>query len=578
VKQGCPLSPLLFIISYDPLLSSLASLKYDYDVSYYAFADDLAITTYSIPAIYPALNLISCFSHISGLGINKDKSCMLSTAHPSRYDLLRPELVRSPWPDLSLNESGTHLGIKIGYSVTLDDIWAGPVSKATSRINSVHNFINTLSFPSRVLYINVFIISLFSYIGLFFVIPPDIWRPLKNLISRIIIPFNGGAFTYESAVCSNYLFSLRPALKDVWAFVISLLAVRSPYIHSSSNYNDLPHVDLRFTKLISCHRNAAAIDFWRSRHLPNGVLVPLSKIDSSSIYKVLIRDVYLEDASKHCSEKVSRFIANTSPSPPHPDVFQDISLNLNSISLPPFLIMHHFNLLNNSLATSRRMRHQNKISIDKVEHCFFCGRGQDSLVHIYCECFVINRARFSFFNACTIDFSPFVSLPSCTSIPSSSLSLLPSSTPPSPFRKHLFPSLLNFLSSFAPLHPSSPPPRASCAPLAVGYAPLGPTFLAGVTPAHVKPILAFNYAVWCYRKPALAAHVVKGFDWVVNRVVELATNLLKQISKPNKKRERAGSLFLRADSFLNKHNVLSALIDADTVCCYGWLFSQQPWP
>ena len=98
----------------------------------------------------------------------------------------------------------------IGCGVTLEDIWAGPVNKALSRINSAHNFIKALSFPNRVLYINVFIISLFSYVGLFFVIPPDIWRPLKNAISRIIIPFNGGAFTYESAVCSEALFGLRP--------------------------------------------------------------------------------------------------------------------------------------------------------------------------------------------------------------------------------------------------------------------------------------------------------------------------------------------------------------------------------
>ena len=76
VKQGCPLSPLLFVIAYDPLLFFLRSRTNN---EYFAFADDLASTACKIADFYPALNLIDEFAVITGLGVNKSKSLVLST-------------------------------------------------------------------------------------------------------------------------------------------------------------------------------------------------------------------------------------------------------------------------------------------------------------------------------------------------------------------------------------------------------------------------------------------------------------------------------------------------------------------
>ena len=174
--------------------------------------------------------LINSFSDISGLGINRDKSFVLSTSPPSRFEFIRSILRSSPWPDLVLKEKGTHLGIVIGREVTLKDIWEGAMDKAISRINSARSFVKTLPLAKRILYVNVFIVSIFSYIGLFFVLPTPLWRVIKNAISKLIIPFNGSAFTYESLVCSNIFYKIKPPLKDVWAFNISLLASRSPFI------------------------------------------------------------------------------------------------------------------------------------------------------------------------------------------------------------------------------------------------------------------------------------------------------------------------------------------------------------
>ena len=223
VKQGCPLSPLLFIIAYDPLLHHLSRM---HDIRPFAYADDLALFSSSVKSISPALALISRFSEVSGLGVNKDKSAAIPTSDPKTWPAIRAELATSPWKDLILKESGTHLGILIGREVTLERLWAGPIKKALARISASKSLVRSLSVSMRILYVNVFIVSIFSYIGLFFVLPDPIWKKVRGVILTLF-PFNGTAYPYESLVCGRQIFSIKPALKDIYAFNIALLAVRS---------------------------------------------------------------------------------------------------------------------------------------------------------------------------------------------------------------------------------------------------------------------------------------------------------------------------------------------------------------
>ena len=151
---------------------------------------------------------------------------VLSTAHARKDNLIRLGLAQSPWPGLPLCEKGTHLGIVIGRDVTLADIWETPVNRAVARIRNSRAFVKTLTLANRILYVNVFIISIFSYVGLYFVLPHKIYVDIKNAIAKCIIPFNGGAYTYETLICANLVYGLKPALKDIWCFTTSLLAVR----------------------------------------------------------------------------------------------------------------------------------------------------------------------------------------------------------------------------------------------------------------------------------------------------------------------------------------------------------------
>ena len=162
------------------------------------------------------------------------------------------------------------------------------------------------------------------------------------------------------------------------------------------------------------------------------------------------------------------------PSPPAPPP-----------SLPHFLF-HHFSLLNNAIATSRRMRHQNHMPKSLVPICFFCASSQDSLLHIYTSCSVILAARSSFF---------------------ASIGLLPS------FRV-LFPSYASLSFSL----------------------PLTFSFLVSTPHSFVIPVIVFNFAVWKYRRPALGSLFEQDKHWRASRIAELASTLLPR-PKPASKRK-----------------------------------------
>ena len=80
-----------------------------HDIRSFAYADDLALFCSSVLAISPALSLVSVFSCVSGLGVNKDKSAAIPTGPDGTWEVIRSELAKCPWEDLSLKASGTHL-------------------------------------------------------------------------------------------------------------------------------------------------------------------------------------------------------------------------------------------------------------------------------------------------------------------------------------------------------------------------------------------------------------------------------------------------------------------------------------
>ena len=78
----------------------------------------------------------------------------------------------------------------------------------------------------------------------------------------------------------------------------------------------------------------------------------------------------------------------------------------------------------------------------------------------------------------------------------------------------------------------------------------------------------FNYAVWRFRKPALASLPIKGAVWVVSRLVELAIGYFSFVKPKNKRKAASASRFGDSDKHFIAHNSVLSNVDPNTAVCY----------
>ena len=156
VKQGCPLSPFLFLICYEPLLRQLE--KED-GLEPYAFADDLAVYTETIEKAVLALNKFRRYTGISGLRVNAKKTLIVSEGYNTEQrekDLAR--LSFHGWRKIKFSAKGTYLGIIFG-KVEVKEIYEKALTEFRRRLTRMKALLRSLSIHRRIILANVFLLS-----------------------------------------------------------------------------------------------------------------------------------------------------------------------------------------------------------------------------------------------------------------------------------------------------------------------------------------------------------------------------------------------------------------------------------
>ena len=162
VRQGCPLSPLLFAVCVDILLRMLAVRLGDPTIR--AFADDIAAIIEDWQGQCGTVkNTFDEFARISNLGLNVKKTVVIPLWHEGREEIKAGIGSWAPgWDNVMIEFSGTYLGFRVGPGKGSTS-WDKPLCKFHERINRWKNVGGGMQFAT--LAYNIFAVSVQSYIA-----------------------------------------------------------------------------------------------------------------------------------------------------------------------------------------------------------------------------------------------------------------------------------------------------------------------------------------------------------------------------------------------------------------------------
>ena len=129
VKQGCPLSPLLFNIALEGLLRHLKSCSYGFPISgtvllnHLAYADDVCILAGSRMQAQALLDRCLQFTTWAGLTFNPQKCgtlCSMNAVSPTYVDPEPFHLGAAPLPALTWRQRYKYLGCPVGAGSSID--------------------------------------------------------------------------------------------------------------------------------------------------------------------------------------------------------------------------------------------------------------------------------------------------------------------------------------------------------------------------------------------------------------------------------------------------------------------------
>jgi len=420
VKQGCPLSPLLFVLAYDTLIHQLKQIP---GATPLAAADDLALGSTHIDTITNTFPLIDAFTIASGMGINIGKSGILPSSAKLQKD---PDVIsainRSAWPNVKLLNDQKYLGIIFSNnpdpSITINKSFDIALNKFNDRANLFKAAFSKMDLRRRVSAFNIFLASLFSYVIGFYLPPRHIYHAFKSIASWLIIPYSGTGYIYEYLVVpgrnGGSPFSVQDLFVSAMLRQISATDVTS-YINDKSirpwplnskdaclspTEQEAYRRDRRLfksTPLISDHRQLAVMDFISKNYLNIDDNSPLNgPALSLSLTKPRIKEILINRGFTEHSRFTGHFYNkhNYWSCPEHPPT-SPISVVYDRLPLSIRVI--YFRLFTNSAATSSRTRFFTNEALPSHPNPFPCllcdslsdsnpdsdDKGTDRLQHIF---------------------------------------------------------------------------------------------------------------------------------------------------------------------------------------------------
>ena len=407
VKQGCPLSPIIFALCFDVLLFKLENFRGNKHKDY-AYADDLTISTGDFSTVIGCLHIIKTFSRFSGLGINYKKSVILPTTRVFyEYVVTKNE---HGFGDIKFVSKSKYLGVLIGRFITTRDIFAPALDKFLKRLGRLRGLIKSASLCNRARICNTYLLPIFFYLMQFYILPYDYCVKAKEALRKAIIPFNGGGFGYAHLVAPKNRGGLFAPLTDLWAINYAFLA--QSFDFSPNHGFPVPVIEHfewwseteaeehyeKSTLLITEHRAYAAFVYLRdnntrdqNKNINTSHLTGSTSRIRRKLYYDLVcegwwmpRESVLKKTSTHRKliKITPQSLVGTIPNKPHLGIIE--SVNRCAKNLSSSLWDFRIKLIMRSLPTDTRLLEAGLIA--SANPCYLCGMGPDDVKHLFFDC------------------------------------------------------------------------------------------------------------------------------------------------------------------------------------------------
>ena len=402
VKQGCPLSPIIFIIVYEVYFFKLKSHLTSPSSTACAFADDVLLTTHRLEDFYSIHKEVSRFEFIGGCRTHPGKSlfvCNKTNDSPLRNWINNQTF----WDKNCVRNRATYLGVLFGKNISLDDIYKKSMEKFHKRLLDYRPIIKNTTMNKRMIIINTFCLPVFSYLHQFYMMDSPIYERIQSSIQKAIIPLGGSAYKYPHLIAPKSWFGFANPIKDVWATnLVRLIAESDLSPLDGIKEDSLPQLWLSSKDMcMEFHKKLAVQELIFLYFKAGFTNFPSAAFSTNhKVYNFLKDEGYKSNRNLDFRRKLSNFGKKKQRGSLTEDLvveglenYTDHILKIGKRlkgRINTYDLAHHNHLLLNGITTNTRLR-WSKPSIDVS--CKFCESGLDHVLHIYGDCPVVSHAR-----------------------------------------------------------------------------------------------------------------------------------------------------------------------------------------